>query len=346
MQNLATLSQSHDNNFKLIRVSAATGVFISHCFPLAGFGNGGYPSLLGYISLNVFFIISGFLITKSFFRCATLSEYTRARVLRIFPALFLAVICSTFVMGPLFTVLPALDFLTNPGVYDYAFKNVALFLPDIPRELPGVFLDSRHQPIINAPLWSLPYEVWCYTALAAIAIITGARANTSLFYATTGVIFVFLFGIFVANYSFRTEAFAIFLDKEAFRLGAMFSLGILLYGLRHKLFISHRAAFAVICVIGLSSLYRPAFVAITYASLGWLLLYFAYAFTGRIRRFNRCGDYSYGIYIFGYPTQQAVEQLAPDLSLISFSIISFSITLFMAAVSWHFIEKKALTFKA
>ena len=324
---------------------AAIGVFVSHCFPLAGFSTGGYPSLLGYISLNVFFILSGFLVTKSLLCPQNINSYVRARVLRIFPALFLAIIYSTFVLGPLFSNLPASEFLANLNVYEYAFKNFILFLPNIPQQLPGVFLDSKYLPIVNAPLWSLPYEAWCYTLLAFIAVALKARRNASYFYIAAGVLFMVFYFVFVVNYSTGTGAFAIIFNKEAYRLSSMFLLGVLFYGLRHKIVISHQTAIGIVFIIGLSSFYRPAFVAITYASLGYLLLYFAYAFSGRIRVFNRVGDYSYGIYIFGYPTQQAIEQLIPDLSLFQFFIISFSVTLTLAIASWHLVEKKALKFK-
>ena len=85
MDKLSTLSNSRDNNFNLIRAGAALGVFVSHCFPFTGHEFGGKPQLLGYLSLNVFFIISGFLVTKSYFDRGNVFSYLRSRVLRIFP---------------------------------------------------------------------------------------------------------------------------------------------------------------------------------------------------------------------------------------------------------------------
>ena len=345
MSKLSDLSESHDNNFNLIRFGAALGVFISHCFPLSGYSFGGKPQLLGFISLNVFFIISGFLVTKSYFNQKGAFNYLHARVLRVFPALFLAVIYSVFVIGAMFTTLPIIDYLKEISVYEYLVKNLLVILPNTPDHLPNVFLDSKYRPIVNAPLWSLPYEVWCYVALLILAILTSARSNMKLFIIVIVTLLVISYSVFIANYLHSTSKYALFFDKEAYRLSAMFLIGSCLYLFRNKIKITYLVACAILILIAVSSLYKPIFVVLTYASLGYLLLFFAYIPAGHIRQFNKLGDYSYGIYIFGYPTQQALEQVVPDLSLPIFFVISFSITLLLAVLSWHLIEKRALSRK-
>jgi peptidoglycan/LPS O-acetylase OafA/YrhL len=346
MGKLSVHAQSRDNNFQLIRFGAATGVFISHCFPLAGFGATGKPALLGYISLNVFFIISGFLVTKSFLDREHYADYVGARILRIFPALIIAVLFSTYVIGLLFTSLSTSAFLADMNVHEYAFKNIVLFLPNIPNYLPGVFLNSEYRPIVNAPLWSLPYEVWCYTGLLLMGFLLKAKVNPKWFYLATLLVFIYFFSTFVLNYANDTSKYAFVLGKEAYRLGAMFMLGILLYAFRDKIKISHLFAILIVVLI-VASIFidRTLSVALAYGGLGYLVLYLAYGIGGLFRLFNRVGDYSYGVYIFGYPIQQATEQVAPNLSLPMFFVVSFSITLLLAVASWHLVEKRALTFK-
>ena len=155
---LSELVQSRDNNFNLVRFGAATGVFFSHIFPLSGFGIKPGVLVLGYVSVNVFFIISGFLVTKSLTDRSDLLRFALARVLRIFPALILAVLFSTFVIGLAFTVLPKNEFLLDGRTHEYLLKNILLIIPGIPETLPGVFIHLPGSHTVNAPLWTLPYE--------------------------------------------------------------------------------------------------------------------------------------------------------------------------------------------
>jgi len=346
MTALSKYSISRENNFLLIRLGAAAGVFISHCFPLAGFGASGKPALLGFISLNVFFIISGFLVTKSYMDKDENWSFIKSRILRIYPALIFAVLITTYVIGAWFTNLSAMEFYTNSQVHTYAIKNILLFLPEIPNQLPGVFLDSKYRPIVNAPLWSLPYEVWCYSVLFVFAWVLKARENPKVFLISTTIAFLICYTVFALNYAFGTSDYAFVFGKEAFRLSSMFMLGVLLFCFRSYINISHLTMFLIIvlvCISGLTN--RLLLTAISYVGLGYFVLYLAYSIKLPFLNLNKIGDYSYGVYIFGYPIQQAVEQVAPDLSLPIFFLVSFSITLLLAAISWHLIEKRALTLK-
>ena len=63
---------------------------------------------------------------------------------------------------------------------------------------------------------------------------------------------------------------------------------------------------------------------------------------GPILRFNRLGDYSYGTYIYAYPVQQSFVRLFPDLTTMQLFAGSLAVTLAIAVISWHVIEKPAL----
>jgi len=177
---LKYFSNSRENNFQLIRLAAAIGVFFSHTFPLAGNGLGGKAQMLGHISLNVFFLVSGFLVCQSGLMRST-KRYFIARVLRIYPALIVAVLFSVFVIGLAMTELSTLEYLKAIEVYEYTFKNIAILAPDIPKTLPGVFLEYKYLPTVNAPLWSLRYEVLCYILLAILVLLTRAKNQTNIF---------------------------------------------------------------------------------------------------------------------------------------------------------------------
>jgi peptidoglycan/LPS O-acetylase OafA/YrhL len=58
------------------------------------------------------------------------------------------------------------------------------------------------------------------------------------------------------------------------------------------------------------------------------------------------GDYSYGLYLYGYPVQQAVIYLLPGLREWYWNIlISLPVAAAVASLSWHLIEKPVLSRK-
>jgi peptidoglycan/LPS O-acetylase OafA/YrhL len=58
------------------------------------------------------------------------------------------------------------------------------------------------------------------------------------------------------------------------------------------------------------------------------------------------GDYSYGIYLYGFPVQQVVRHLLPNAALlVQFAVALLLITVF-AALSWHWIEKPLLKLRS
>ena len=53
------------------------------------------------------------------------------------------------------------------------------------------------------------------------------------------------------------------------------------------------------------------------------------------------GDYSYGIYLYGYPLQQMLIQLHPRLPIALHSLCSIALATGVAMISWHCTEKRS-----
>jgi len=63
-------------------------------------------------------------------------------------------------------------------------------------------------------------------------------------------------------------------------------------------------------------------------------------------RFLSSGDYSYGIYLYGYPIQQVVASGGPELQHWWMNVgITLPVALGIAVMSWHYIERPALSLR-
>ena len=170
-QRLGTLSKGRDNNLNLLRLVAATAVVYGHAFGTAQqtasepffhrFGIG-----TGDVGVDVFFVISGFLIAKSF-ASKDLVHFTWARVMRIFPALWVSSVVLVAVAGLAFSPLPAREFWLRHDTLTYLARNATL-LPGLGCQtaLPFAFDTSTRE--FNASLWTLPHELQMYLLLAAL----------------------------------------------------------------------------------------------------------------------------------------------------------------------------------
>ena len=80
--------------------------------------------------------------------------------------------------------------------------------------------------------------------------------------------------------------------------------------------------------------------------LAYVLLTFAPHPTLRFSAFNRIGDYSYGLYVYAFPIQQALIDVKGDLGPFGLFAAAFVLTLAVAIASWHGMEKPALGLKS
>ena len=110
---LGNRSLGRDNNLNLVRLVAALMVMYMHSFALCTNAQQQdlmytltfHKALSGQVGVDIFFIISGFLIYRSYDRSNNVFKYLKARFLRIWPLLALFVLISALVLGPMFSVL-------------------------------------------------------------------------------------------------------------------------------------------------------------------------------------------------------------------------------------------------
>lgn len=340
MKWLGSVSGDRDNNFNLIRMVAAAAVLVSHAYPIA-LGAGAAEPLeglighsLGWVAVDIFFVISGFLIARSFDRSRRVEDWFAARFMRLFPGLFVVVSLTALVLGPLTTDLPLGAYFSSPAVGTYVVRNVTLF--SLQYELPGVFAHSPYPGAINGSLWTLIHEVLCYM----------------------GVLFAGLWGIlrrprwmaaalaaYLAVYAMTfIPAMGALLPSKAFSLRDLslpFALGMGFYVWRDRIPLRWEISAGLAALAALLH-GTPVFTESFILWLGYTVMVVAYLPGGVVRRYNELGDYSYGMYVYAFPAQQLAVHLFGPLAPWQNMAIAFPAALFCAVLSWRWIEKPSL----
>ncbi len=328
-------SKARGTNFDAIRLLAAALVIFSHAFAIRSGGRPGEPLAIitgqisfGLLAVLIFFAVSGFLIARSWAARPSFVVFARNRALRIMPALIACVGALALIGGPLLTTHSFSAYFADP--------RVACFLLNAAFDsacgtLPGVF-DGR---LVNAPLWTLAFEVQCYAIVALLGVmrILTAPACAGL------AIALIIAGAYGAATGFGgSYLYKITLLAPSFLMGAFFALTADRTPLDHRL--------AVVSALALFISIFTGTLVVAFAFFGvYLVLWFAFAPLGAaVRNIGARGDFSYGVYLWGWPVQQAFAMLVGHGPLLNF-LLSLPVAFALAILSWRFIEAPALTLR-
>ena len=346
MSRLSELAVNRNNNFNVIRLTAAVAVLVGHCFPLAtgmeaNFWIGYHlETSLGSIAVDIFFITSGFLVTGSLLSNKDILRFIIARILRVYPALFAMLLITTILIGSYFTKLLLTDYLANHDAHWYLLKNASLFT-GVVFTLPGVFETNPYKGTVNGSLWTLPYEIWMYSTLTFFWLVLRLSSKLQLRIFKITIVTLAFFSLVTYNSIKPSDTnFYTFI-----KLFSMFFTGSAYFILQKRIILSQPLFWLTATALVVSMLDKDVFHVIYSLTLAYLLVCAAYMPSGRIRAFNRIGDYSYGVYIYAFPVQQSVAAIFPGISVGSMFLISILFTLAFAGLSWHLIEKPSLALK-
>lgn len=331
--------QRDANNFDFLRFFAASAVVFGHCYWLSGAGAVEPVRLFtgsmdtADIAVNLFFVMSGFLIAASWANSRSALHFAAKRALRIFPALCVSTLFTVLIVGPLATGLPLKQYLVSNETLRY-LSNMVLMTQF---RLPGVFTENPFPNTVNGSVWTLPYEVLMYTTLLVMGLLK-----------VFGRITVLVVPISLLLIHFHLAP-ALGLEgdilRKSTRLGMFFFFGSALYLYRRNLPWNWKVALSML-VLSLLSARTELWFYIHVLTLPYLTIYLAHLRIPWLSGFGKHGDFSYGIYIFSFPVQQLLMHwFSPQLSLGAFMVISLSASIAIAALSWHLIEAPALRLK-
>lgn len=117
------------NNLNALRLIAAGLVLYGHSFVFLGLHEPYFLSWLhlGTLGVYIFFTISGFLVSQSWDRDPHLLRFFIRRALRIFPGLFVCLLLSILVLGPLVSTLPTKDYFFTPSNNQLHGEYISLY---------------------------------------------------------------------------------------------------------------------------------------------------------------------------------------------------------------------------
>lgn len=336
---LASLLDRPDNGFNLVRLAAAASVVVTHTY-LLFYGADQEPLSwgpfdLGANAVNVFFVLSGLLLSRSFDHNPDWRVFAASRILRIFPALIVAGAVVAWVIAPMATGLPLADYFSDLRTIFYPILNSVLFDS---AGLPQVFSQSTQPGEVDLPLWTVKYELLAYLVFG-IASVCGLMRRTF-----TIALLTVAFGIVLS----ATTALVLFNPSPVgsiIRFGFCFLVGVLSYRGRRDLVLSP----------GLAVLFVVAALLLTPTPLGpvaWVLglgygaLTLATLRLGPLTRLTSRWDLSFGLYIYAWPVQQLLFGMPPFAGNPGLHFAaSAAIALVLAGLSWRFVERPALGLK-
>ncbi len=330
----------HRNNFDALRLLAAFMVVVGHGEMLTG-----QPvSVLwgvqaSHVGLDIFFAISGYLVTDSFERTSGMTNFFAKRILRIFPGLIVCVLASMFVLGPALTTLPLSSYLTSHNTWKY-LENIILWAQ---LYLPGVFVGAPLGGAVNGSLWSLTPEFICYVTVPVFSLLpwTLRIANLALFAVCLGALSLWLFTYQrdVGHYVWNADAKYMLAEMPFFFIGSLLRV---LQARLPGLFRGDLAMIALLSNYVISSMWGSWNVPCEWFTLPYVVISFGLMPTPVLRDAARFGDLSYGLYIYAFPVQQWIIRHwlgnVPILRCVGLSLV-------LALLSWHLVERPALRWK-
>ncbi|MET0070600.1 MAG: acyltransferase [Candidatus Thiodiazotropha sp.] len=345
MKCISAYDENRNNNFNLLRLCAAVSVVFTHSYALLGLDEKNDPlyQLTGInasgFGLATFFIISGFLVTKSLNNRKSLWLFAKARILRLYPALIISLAFCLLILGPVFTTLTIGNYLGSS--HTLAFLTSNLNMPVIYKTLtlPGVFEES-HDPNVNGPLWTLAWESIFYLVLAAMGLTKLITYRPLMIVIALSAILLY---ILAQAYGFTPDV----IITSGIGFGALFAAGACMHLYHERIILGWMPLLGLFVGVLLIGVFLEGylFTTLKFLLMIYVVLALAYLPRGRILLFNRLGDYSYGMYVFHFPVMQSLILLTNIDSPYLLFVTTLAVTTPFAVLSWHYIEKRALSLK-
>lgn len=341
---LADAAAARDNGFNLVRLAAALGVVFHHAYLLAPVSPGDDPisrilkpsTNLGLLMVAVFFLISGFFITRSWMHDPHLLRFAVRRAARILPGLAAMVLLTT-IPAVLFFSSPDAGGLFSLPTWRYIIGNISLHglryaIPDTEWQIAGVL--GGHS--LNGSLWTLYWEGRMYVMVALLGVAAALPLRQWLMGAAAFLLLAAnLFPDVAGNYIWEQ------------RLWSMFLAGMLCCTLAAQLRVGpvQAACACALLAMNFTRAVDQAGSGLTWfgvaLSAGAIALWAGSAQLRGWQHFRR-HDYSYGIYLCHWPIMLMLKTALPQLTALPLLGLALLLAVPLSMLSWHYVEAPAL----
>jgi peptidoglycan/LPS O-acetylase OafA/YrhL len=295
--------------------------------------------------VEIFFIISGFLITRSAINSSSFYSFFQKRFLRIYPAYFVSLVVTCFVIAPLIMWQKNFSSMelwqSTQQTLTYFFRN--LFIETPVNQIPSLDSGSVY---INGSYWTLWQEWRLYIFIGLVVLISKLETIKKWFSLKKMVfgITLILNVLYIAGLSnlevFNTISF-IFTDFRFLVLAVYFLTGSSFYLALDRLkwnfwiFILSIIGICIGICFDLAAVFLP--ICGSYATL----------YLSQILPFQKIsqkyGDWSYGVYIYSSPIQVLLHTLGlTNFGFYVFNLVSLPMILLSGFLSYHLVEKRFL----
>jgi len=336
------LYHKRTNNFDAVRLSLATVVMFDHFSWIFSGNYGVVSSVLKYFNgpcaVECFFVISGFLIFRSFKKSRGLLNYASNRACRIYPAL-VGVIVGSVVLGALITSISLKEYFASSTVR-YVVYNL-FFMSFNRNTLPGVF-DINQLNLVNGSLWTLKIEVMFYCAVPIIIFLSKKVVRFEILAIAIYILSV-SFRIIMDHLAIKTHMhiYGLWGSQLPGQLSFFVAGGLLEHCIQG--FFQHARKYLTLAILGLIIASRLGAYPLYPASLAIVVIYVCQVFP-YLGHISKYGDFSYGLYVWHFPIMQTVAALAflADSPVLR-AIVTITLCFLCAVLSWHLVEKRWLT---
>jgi peptidoglycan/LPS O-acetylase OafA/YrhL len=335
--------RSRNHQMDLLRIAFASCVILSHA-PEVTDGNRSRELLyclthvytFGMLGVDGFFLLSGYLILKSWMAGPSLREYLPKRMLRIVPGYLVAALLSTAVLG---VVAPEVPHFFRHLTVRFPISLLLLSSPATPFVCPGLDLP------VDGALYTINYEFRCYLLVALFGLAGLLRYRYLWLMGAIACLAIHFNARLSSMFYFHSFYLITGEPQLVYRMTGVFLTGGCFYLFRDKVFFAPwLAAVSMLSMVAarlfVQQLQEPALI----VGGGYLLFYLVSLRMPSLRWMERFPDISYGLYLYGWPVEILWIWYFRGSPWITFAA-AMVICSTLGWLSWHYVERPMLALK-
>ena len=317
-----------NNNFNLVRMLGAFMVIYAHSFSIQPNGNVDIVSRIskvthaGQLAVFIFVFLAGIYLCKSLKNSKNFFQFIFKKIMRIFPLLIVTLIFIIGI-GAIFTNLPLSEYFSNSMTRNYFIHNIL----NISNEhyLPGVFLNHADQSM-NGVLWYITYILRVYL-IGGLLYFSGIfndkqKANINL------LILLIWISIFPNSFPLLGSNYGLY-GSPVF---PQYTITLLIACLVYVNFPNKKVNPIYIVIILLFGLVQKDFTYENTLIIWALLSILTGLFIGTFKPLLKLKipDYSFTIFLFGWPIQQIICEFLPKISPLMNTFLSIFVVILIS----------------